>query len=345
MKAWALTATLAAICGAAVGAVAISAHLQSSAESMTNALAAAERVQATPKRAPSADRAPRVPTTRAPQTLAAGAASAVADAPQRQGADAAPVAAEAAAKPSDTPAAVRFELTLTINGAPVYVPEACSGPYDVILHFHGAHPYVRELVEKSGIFAVVAVFNAGNGAEKYSQAYHAGGTLSSLLRQVATAAAPLCPGADAKPRRVALSAWSAGYGGVEKLVSRAEDRERVDAVLLADGLHAAFMDPYKRTFAPNALQAFRDFGELAKRGQKLFAITHSSIMTDGYGSTTECSRLLLQALDVPPQGRLVSGAAGNFSIEGSAGDDKAAHVAQLRQMDESLLSKLRARWQ
>jgi hypothetical protein len=190
----------------------------------------------------------------------------------------------------------------------------------------------------------VAVFNAGNGAEKYAQAYGAGGTLSSLLRQVDMAAAALCS-AGAKPGRVALSAWSAGYAGVEKILSHEEDRTRVDAALLADGLHAGFTDKYKRTLAPNALQAFRDFGELAKQHQKLFLITHSSIMTDGYASTTECSRYLLRALDVPCDDPLVSGKSGSFAIEGFTGDDRAAHIVQFRQMDTTLLSQLRERWQ
>jgi hypothetical protein len=319
---------LAAIGGAVVGSVAISARLQANAESLTNTLAAAERARATPKPSPAAS-----------VTSAASAAS-----PATPSEAARPAHADAAHDEPDAPKALlSFKPTLTYNGAPVYVPEGCRGAYDVILHFHGAHPYVRELAEKSGIVAVVAVFNAGNGAEKYAQAYAAGGTLSSLLNQVALATNPLCPGAE-KPRRVALSAWSAGYGAVEKLLSRSEDRERVDAALLADGLHAAFMDPHQRRFAPNALQAFREFGELAKQGKKLFAITHSSIMTDGYGSTTECSRVLLDALGVPPEGRHVSGKAGHFSIEGGPGDDKAAHVAQFREMDRTLLSKLRERW-
>jgi hypothetical protein len=177
------------------------------------------------------------------------------------------------------PPALKFRQTNTYNGAIVYVPEGCHDTYDLVMHFHGAHPYVKDLIEKANINAVVAVFNAGNGAEKYSQAYGAGGTLSSLLRQIDMATAPLCP--DAKAGRVALTAWSAGYGAAERLVSREEDRARVDAILLADGLHAGFMDRWKRNFAPNALQPFRDFGELAKANQKLFAITHSSIATQG----------------------------------------------------------------
>jgi hypothetical protein len=127
-------------------------------------------------------------------------------------------------------------------------------------------------------------------------------------------------------------------------LTRPEDRERIDAVLLADGLHAGFVDRWKRQFAPNALMPFREFGALAKSNRKLFAITHSSIATDGYASTSECSKLLLDALGIACEGEYVSGKAGSFSIEGSPGVDAAAHVAQFRQMDTALLAKLRARW-
>ena len=318
MRTWAVAAGLLGLGGAVVAAALIGQRAQASAEGLSNALAIAERI--TPSSAPRA--ASAVPAATATPPAAASAA--------------APVSLES------LPRAVSFHQTNTYNGAVVYVPDGCHDAYDVILHFHGAHPYVRDLVEKANINAVVAVFNAGNGAEKYSQAFGAGGTLGSLLRQVAMATLPLCPGAT--EHRVALMAWSAGYAATEKLLTRDEDRERIDAVLLADGLHAGFTDRWKRTFAPNALQAFRDFGALAKDGKKLFAITHSSIMTDGYGSTTECSRLLLKALDVPCKSELISGSSGDFSIEGFSGDDKAAHIVQFRQMDTTLLSKLHARW-
>ena len=76
----------------------------------------------------------------------------------------------------------------------------------------------------------------------------------------------------------------------------------------------------------------------------MFAITHSSIVTDGYASTTECARLLLKALNVPSEGQFVSGTSGAFSIEGARGDDKDAHIKQFREMDVTLFAKLRARW-
>jgi hypothetical protein len=310
MKAWTAVAALGALACAVVGASVLGTRAQLHAEGATASLAKAERKAR--------------PTAPTPSVSAASEPK--------------PVALDS------LPAVLRFRQTNTYNGNVVYVPEDCSGPYDVILHFHGAHPYVKEALEKSGIRAVVTVFNSGNGAERYAQVFQAGGMLSSLMRQVETATTPLCSGSDAKPRRIALTAWSAGYAAIEKLLARPEERERIDAVLLADGLHAAFTDRWKRQFAPNALLAFREFAALAKSNQKLFAITHSSIATDDYASTSECSKLLLQALGIPSEGELVSGKAGSFSIEGSAGVDAAAHVAQFRQMDVTLLSKLRARW-
>ena len=325
MRGWAIAAGLLAASGALVFAGLAAVQAQATAEQLTGARVAAEL------------RARPVETPKAGATLNAAPPSSVASAASTPLVDAAASAARATAP-------VSFRQTNTYNGNVMYVPEDCSGDYDVVLHFHGAHPYLKDLAQKANLRAVVAVYNAGNGAERYAQAFQAGGVLTSLLRQIEMAAAPLCGGESAKPRRVALSAWSAGYGACEKLVTRTEDRERVDAVLLADGLHAGFADPYRRQFAPNALQAFRDFGELAKRGEKLFAITHSSIATDGYASTTECSKLLLELLDVPSEGSFVSGQSGAFSIEGSAGEDKAAHISQFRQMDSTLYAKLGARW-
>jgi hypothetical protein len=287
---------------------------------------------------------PGAPPTRATQSVVSPVAQASpASSALPHAAHVPPVASSAALPPNDG-RGVRLRQTKSYSAGVVFVPEGCSGPYDVILHFHGAHSYVRELVEKAAVPAVVAVYNAGNGAERYAQAFQAGGMLTSLLRQVELTASPLCEGSEAKPRRVALTAWSAGYGAVQTLLSHPENRQRVDAVLLADGLHAAFTDRYKRRFAPNALQPFVELGKQALASEKLFAITHSAIVTPGYGSTPECSKLLLSRLGLAPQGDLTRARVGTFSIEGSTGQDKAAHIAQFRNMDESLLKKLRERW-
>lgn len=326
MKLWRAATALLALGGAVFGAAFVGARWHLRSDGLTAALADA-------------------PPPREPRRSEASAHVRLATSAAARSTTSASTAVPAPVTPESLPTALTLRQTNTQNGNVVFVPEDCRGPYDVLLHFHGAHPYVRELIEKAGLRAVVATYNAGNGAERYAQAFQAAGVLSSLLRQIEAAAAPLCAGPSAGPRRIALSAWSAGYGAVEKLITRPEDRDRVDAVLLADGLHAGFTDPWKRQFAPNALLAFREFGELAKADRKLFSITHSTIATDGYASTTECSRLLLRELGVPSEGPFVSGKLGGFSIEGSPGEDAPAHVAQFRRMDVTLLPKLRARWE
>jgi len=339
MKAGTFAIALAALASAAVGAALVA----SGGEATGGGQAAAFTVGRAPASAktkapsPTTQQAASVPSRDAPAAAAVPPVTPESLGAPEVDAEVNPTAPEAAAAPS-------FRQTNTYAGGVVYVPVACSGAYDVILHFHGAHNYVRELVEKAQIQAVVVVFNSGNGAERYSQAFQGGGMLNALLRQIELATAPLCPGGEAKPKRVALSAWSAGYAAVEKLLARSEDRSRVDAVLLADGLHAPLMDRWKRTFAPKALEAFVELGTSAIAGGKLFAITHSAIETPGYGSTTECSKLLLEKLSLPSQGNFVSANVSGFSIEGSGGADKAAHIAQFRQMDAGLLSKLRKRW-
>ncbi len=180
MRGWAIAAGLGAAAAIAVIASLLALRAQASAESLTGSLVRAElRARpATPQPTPSAAAPKASPLT-------------------------------ATAPPAPATANVTFRRTATYNGNVVYVPERCDGRYDILLHFHGAHPYVKALAEKAGLNAVVAVFNAGNGAERYAQAFQPTGTLSSLFKQVTAAANPLC-GAEARPARVALSAWSAG---------------------------------------------------------------------------------------------------------------------------------------
>ena len=75
--------------------------------------------------------------------------------------------------------------------------------------------------------------------------------------------------------------------------------DRVDAVLLADGPHTMYDAPH-HVYEPG-MEKWVRFAESAMRGEKLFALTHSSIQTVGYPSTTETIGELL-ARDVGGEG-------------------------------------------
>lgn len=243
-------------------------------------------------------------------------------------------------------------------GRVVSVPTGCvavAGSYDLMLHFHGAPAVLESALERSGMDSALAIVNLGIGSGVYEQAFSAPGSFLAFVAEVTQTLKKLCPQAQA-PRRIALSAWSAGYGAIWRIMEQRGYDNLVDAVLLADGLHAGFVGP-KHQRNPDALklEPFSLFAELAKHGKKMFAITHSAIQTLDYASTTETSQYLLEragleatAGNAPgprPEMRLTSQADfGAFHVLGFSGNDKQAHADQLHAFGDTLLPYLRERW-
>jgi len=240
----------------------------------------------------------------------------------------------------------------------VYVPEDCGldPDVDLVVHFHGAPPALGRALGEAGLNAAVAVENLGTISQDYGGAYTVVARLDSLVRRAMELVARSCPGQSYRPRRLALSAWSAGYAAVGAILSHPELAARVDAVLLSDGLHGAFLASGWRELPLNALAPFVDFARRAVSGTRLMAITHTAIQTADYASTTETTSFLIDRLGlervvfVPTETRsgmeLESEAAlGNFTVEGYSGGDEAAHARQLHSIGQTLFTPLRRRWE
>ncbi len=239
-----------------------------------------------------------------------------------------------------------------------YIPGGCRSvaqSYNLLIHFHGAPTAMEPAFERSGIQGVLMIANYGIGSGKYEDAYQDAGAFDRTLDHVAAVVQKLCPNA-AKPSRIALSGWSAGYGAVMRIIDRQRDAARVDAVLLSDGMHCGFETDGKaeRRVSVDQMAPFTFFAEEAVAGHKLMAVTHSSIQTP-YASTTETSdallsqlgleRIPLNAVGPRPTMTMISRAdAGDFHVEGYAGQDKAAHADQLHAFGDTLLPYLKARW-
>lgn len=227
-------------------------------------------------------------------------------------------------------------------------------PYDILLHFHGAPPVLEAAFEKSGLDGVLVIYNWGIGSGKYEDYFAAPGAFGQLMSSVSAGVRELCPTA-AEPKRIGLSAWSAGYGAVWRILDRQVDAARIDAVLLSDGLHAGFVgNERERQVNPAQMAAFALFADQAVQDKRLFAITHTTIATP-YASTTETANYLLDAEGVAriqvsmagprPDMQLTSTAdRGSFHVRGFAGEDKAAHANQLHGFGDLLLPYLRERW-
>jgi hypothetical protein len=238
----------------------------------------------------------------------------------------------------------------------VFVPEGFwsnDGAYDLMIHFHGAPATVESAFRRSQVNAVLYVMNLGDGPGRYEDRFQSAEALTELLASLQDVVAKLGIMDAPIVRHVALSSWSAGYAATRKILSH-ELPNSVDAVLLADGLHAPFLDKRARKVDAPSMDPYVDFAQAAARGERFMSVAHSGVRTASYASTSETSAYLTRALglevangefDSPATLRLTSIAGrGKFIIRGYEGNDEQAHAEHLKQIDATLWLGLRERW-
>jgi hypothetical protein len=232
---------------------------------------------------------------------------------------------------------------------------AKDGKYDLVVHFHGVCQAQEGNAERAQLNAVIVSVNLGVGSGPYEDAFRDTGSFASLLRaaQAAVEKSGRLPGAT--PGRVAISSWSAGFGAVSAILKVPENAERIDAVILADGLHTSYLDEKRHVLNDAPLAKYVRVAEAAMRGDKLFAITHSSIPTAGYPSATETVHELLKLTGLPKSATSIMVGArnmkeiyeshlGSFHVKGFEGTQAKDHVDQIHSMGDTVFPYLRDRW-
>lgn len=215
----------------------------------------------------------------------------------------------------------------------------------LVVHFHGAAWLPRQAVAQLGGDVAAAVVNLGAGSGSYDRAFSDPAAFDSLLAGVAGE----LPGA--RIVRVTLVGFSAGHGAIRAILREPRHFERVDAVLLLDGMHTSYV-PERTVVAEGGtldernLEAFLRFAEAAVRGRKRFVVTHSEIFPGTFASTTETADWLLARLGLRrtpvlewgPRGmqQLSRAGSGGFEVLGFAGNSAPDHVDQLHAMPEML---------
>lgn len=226
---------------------------------------------------------------------------------------------------------------------------ARGGHFDVVVHFHGHEAARKEWITVMD-GAVLVGIDLGLGSGPYESAFDAPDAFARLLTSVERAVEKKT-GRPARARKVGLSAWSAGYGAVQKILGQKFGKERVDAVILLDGLHCGYQGP-----SVNALQikAFTEFAKEAAEKRKLMFVSHSSIIPPGYASTTETANFLIHEVGGTPKASSGKGplgldlisryTRGNFHVRGFSGNDKMDHCAHLGLYRDVLKIHLKPRW-
>jgi hypothetical protein len=243
-------------------------------------------------------------------------------------------------------------IEFTISGVlpkpvEIFVPQRQqkSRGFDLLLHFHGAGFVVHRAAAQYKEAIVAAIVNLGAGSSVYGSAFEDSTTFPALLKTI-TDSLQQERTQSVVMRKIILSGFSAGYGAIRKIISTQQNFNRVDAILLLDGIHASYV-PERQVLAEGGkidstgLMAFIRFaGEAAKKNSgKKFLITHSEIFPGTFVSTTEATDFILQKLGIRRQPILKWGPLGmqqlslaqqhQFAVLGFAGNTAPDHVDHL----------------
>lgn len=227
-----------------------------------------------------------------------------------------------------------------------------SGGFDVMVHFHGRTPARKEWV-KVMKGAVLVAFDLGVVSGAYASSFSHPDVFRRLLGHIETAMKAHTGRDDATIRHLGLSAWSAGYGAVGKILSQPLGVEKVDTVLLLDALHSGYAGRWLNTAA---LEPYVAFATRASKYRALLFVSHSSITPARYASTTETANHLIYELGgTPKPARPRAGdpyglelyrvySHGEFHVRGFLGSGALDHCAQLGMLARALKRHVRRRW-
>jgi hypothetical protein len=226
---------------------------------------------------------------------------------------------------------------------------------DLVIHFLGSAWLPEQAVASLDASAMIAVLNLGAGSGIYDRTFSPPQAFDSLLLQISREASTAL-GHTVSPGKITLSGFSAGHGAVRAILRDSAHFDRVNSILLLDGMHTSYV-PDGTPLASGGvidstnLVAFERFARAAMRGEKSFLVTHSEIFPGTFASTTETADWLLHSLGLKrtpvvqfgPRGmqQLSEVRSGSFEILGFAGNSAPDHIDQLHSMPE-MLSRLRS---
>ncbi|HYO95188.1 MAG TPA: hypothetical protein VER33_11785 [Polyangiaceae bacterium] len=220
-----------------------------------------------------------------------------------------------------------------------------QGRFNLVVHFLGDDLAQRELILSRQNFVLYSL-TVGTGTS-FAPLFSGSGLFASIVSQIEKHMSER-EGRPARVGHTALSAWSAGFEGVRAVLYQPEARD-VDAVILVDGLHG----PREANALRTQFTSFIDFAKRAAAEERFMFISHSSIETYDYASSTESAHFLIAELQGKPQPVHREDALGlelvelftrgDFHVRGYAGNDKADHCAQLAVLRDAYAA-LGRRW-
>ncbi|MDZ7270620.1 MAG: T9SS type A sorting domain-containing protein [candidate division KSB1 bacterium] len=233
--------------------------------------------------------------------------------------------------------------------AQLFVPDYFQPPQDgrltLVVHLHSASWAAENQVYKAHANAALVNIHLGALSSPYKSYFSDQSRFAAMLevalRELATRGIVDCP----QLGTLIVTSFSAGYAGVREIIKNGSYYEQLRALELADGLHCS-SDP---GLMIAQMADFVRFARDAAAGRKVMLLTHSSIKTAGYESTTQTADYLIAAIGAA---RVPCALAdeigfqysrcdtGHFHLRGYLGDTADDHLKHLYAMDTMLAQAL-----
>jgi hypothetical protein len=179
---------------------------------------------------------------------------------------------------------------------PDYFIAPGDGRFNLVFHFHSASWAAEDQVYKSNASALLFNIHLGALSSPYQNFFTSAGkfqlildTITSVIKTEGIINNPVID-------NLILTSFSAGYAGVREILKNSAYYQKIIALTLADGLHSNSDQATMQIQMKDFLQFAKD----AAAKKKIMILTHSSITTSGYQSTTQTADYLINGLGVSP---------------------------------------------
>ena len=197
----------------------------------------------------------------------------------------------------------RFDLTAKLNlgsgqFAQLFVPDYFVPPVDgkflLLFHLHSASWAAENQVYKSQSNAVLFNIHLGALSSPYQNYFSDPNKFSAILDTVLSVLSNNSIIQAPQIKYLVITSFSAGYAGLREILKTQSYYDMINAINLADGLHCS-SDPGTASIQ---MQDFLSFAIDARDEEKIMLLTHSSITTSGYQSTTQTANYLINGTGV-----------------------------------------------
>jgi len=246
----------------------------------------------------------------------------------------------------------RFDMTSTLsldgaNGqfAQVFIPDyfnpPSNGKFTLVFHLHSASWAAEDEVYKSQTNAILFNIHLGGFSSSYQSYFTDQQKFQQILNAIIPIAFEFGYMPNPKINRLIMTSFSAGYAGVREIFKTQSYYDKIDVLTLADGLHSN-SDPAAMA---TQMQDFVKFAKDSRDLTKVFLLTHSSIPTPGYQSTTQTADYLINEIGAVRKpfsrqdeiGTQYSRCdTGYFHLKGYLGDTASDHLKHLYNMHKML---------